>query len=55
MQYMLQASGIQCVLVTGFTNGERHGWNLVRVNGEYYYLDPNVIPVTALPSVYSVY
>lgn len=40
MQYMLQKVGIQCVLVTGFTNGERHGWNLVRVNGEYYYLDP---------------
>lgn len=40
MQYMLQAADIQCLLVTGFTNGERHGWNLVRVNGEYYYLDP---------------
>lgn len=40
MQYMLQAADIQCMLVTGFTNGERHGWNLVRVNGEYYYLDP---------------
>lgn len=40
MQYMLQMANIQCVLVTGFTNGERHGWNLVRVNGEYYYLDP---------------
>ena len=40
MQYMLQAADIQCVLVTGFTNGERHGWNLVRVNGSYYYLDP---------------
>ena len=40
MQYMLQAADIQCVLVTGFTNGERHGWTLVRVNGEYYYLDP---------------
>lgn len=40
MQYMLQAADIQCALVTGFTNGERHGWNLVRVNGEYYYLDP---------------
>ena len=37
---MLQKAGIQCVLVTGFTNGERHGWDLVRVNGEYYYLDP---------------
>ncbi len=40
MQYMLQKVGIQCLLVTGFTNGERHGWNLVRVNGAYYYLDP---------------
>lgn len=40
MQYMLQKADIQCLLVTGFTNGERHGWNLVRVNGEYYYLDP---------------
>ena len=40
MQYMLQRVGIQCLLVTGFTNGERHGWNLVRVNGAYYYLDP---------------
>ncbi|MDE7273068.1 MAG: hypothetical protein K2N95_08405 [Lachnospiraceae bacterium] len=40
MQYMLQRADIQCLLVTGFTNGERHGWNLVRVNGDYYYLDP---------------
>lgn len=40
MQYMLQKANIQCLLVTGFTNGERHGWNLVRVNGNYYYLDP---------------
>lgn len=40
MQYMLQKADIQCLLVTGFTNGERHGWNLVRVNGNYYYLDP---------------
>lgn len=40
MQYMLQRAGIQCLLVTGFTDGERHVWNLVRVNGAYYYLDP---------------
>lgn len=40
MQYMLQKAQIQCLLVTGFTNGERHGWNLVRVNDAYYYLDP---------------
>ncbi len=40
MQYMLQKAQIQCLIVAGFTNGERHGWNLVRVNDEYYYLDP---------------
>lgn len=39
-QYMLQNMGIQAFVVTGFTNGERHAWNLVRVNGDYYYIDP---------------
>lgn len=40
MQYMLQKVGIQSLLVTGYTGSERHAWNLVRVNGSYYYLDP---------------
>ncbi|MDE7267121.1 MAG: hypothetical protein K2N89_06630 [Lachnospiraceae bacterium] len=40
MQYMLQKVGIQSLLVTGYTGTERHAWNLVRVNGKYYYLDP---------------
>ncbi len=40
LQYMLQNMGIQSFVVTGFTNGERHAWNLVRINGEYYYVDP---------------
>lgn len=40
MQYMLQQAGLQSLLVTGYTGTERHAWNLVRVNGNYYYLDP---------------
>lgn len=40
MQYMLQKAGIQSFLVTGYTGGVRHAWNLTRVNGQYYYLDP---------------
>lgn len=39
-QYLLNKMGIQALLVTGFTNGDRHAWNLVRVNGKYYYIDP---------------
>lgn len=40
MQYLLQCVDMQAMIVTGFTDGERHAWNLVRVNGGYYYLDP---------------
>lgn len=40
LQYLLHKAGIQCSLVTGFTNGERHAWNLVKINEEYYYIDP---------------
>ena len=40
LQYLLQRMGIQAMVVTGFTNGERHAWDLVRVNGAYYYIDP---------------
>lgn len=40
MQYLLQQKGMEAFLVTGYTNQEGHAWNLVRVNGAYYYLDP---------------
>jgi hypothetical protein len=40
LQYMLQKSGIECFIVTGFTGGERHAWDVAKINGNYYYLDP---------------
>ena len=41
MQYLLQQIGIPCVLVEGSVDtGEGHAWDLVRVNGKYYYVDP---------------
>jgi len=40
LQYLLQKVDIECVLVLGeVTGGEGHAWNLVSVNGEWYYLD----------------
>lgn len=39
VQYLLQRAGIQCAIVTGTARGEAHAWNLVRLDGDYYYLD----------------
>lgn len=39
-QYLLKRLGIDCSYVTGEAIGQGpHGWNIVRVDGEYYYLD----------------
>lgn len=40
VQYLLQQVGVEATVVTGSViTGEAHAWNLVKVNGQYYYLD----------------
>lgn len=39
-QYLLQRAGVFCTLVPGTVNQEEsHAWNLVKMDGQYYYLD----------------
>lgn len=39
-QYLLNHLGVMCTLVQGMVDtGEAHAWNLVRVDGDYYYVD----------------
>lgn len=38
-QYLLQQSGIPCVIVTGTAQGQPHAWNLAQLDGDYYYID----------------
>lgn len=40
MQYLLGKSGVYSTLVLGSViHGDTHAWNLVRIDGEYYYVD----------------
>ena len=39
MQYLLNGMGVECTLVQGVAMGQPHGWNLVKSDGEYYYVD----------------
>lgn len=38
-QYLLEQLGISCATVVGTAEGENHAWNLVKMDGEYYYID----------------
>lgn len=39
VSYLLRKLGIQSAVVTGYAKEEPHAWNLVRLDGEYYFLD----------------
>lgn len=38
-KYLLDRAGVECFYVTGWADGERHGWNIVKCDGQYYYVD----------------
>ncbi len=39
MQYLLTKLDVPCVIVTGTARGGSHAWNLVKLDGEWYYAD----------------
>ncbi|MCR4588672.1 MAG: hypothetical protein K5682_09725 [Lachnospiraceae bacterium] len=39
-QYLSNNLGVKTTMVTGVAGGNSHAWNLVRVEGEYYHVDP---------------
>ncbi len=45
MQYLLQKCGIECAEIVGHIRkesgecGEAHAWNILKIDGDYYYLD----------------
>lgn len=39
-QYLLQCLGLECSIISGrVIYGELHSWNIVKSNGDYYYVD----------------
>lgn len=40
LQYLLLKEGIECSVIHGIVDdGETHAWNLVKADGDYYYID----------------
>ncbi len=37
--YLLNQLDIPAAIVTGLANGEAHAWNLIQLDGQYYYMD----------------
>lgn len=40
MKLLLDRAGVECRFVTGKSKGELHAWNIVKISGEYYHVDP---------------
>ena len=38
-QYLLNELGVPCISICGMSEGQAHSWNLIRMDGEYYYMD----------------
>lgn len=38
-QYLLNELGIECIYVTGRARNDEHAWNIVQIDGAYYYVD----------------
>lgn len=39
VQYLLERLGVTCTLVLGYVDNVGHAWNLVQIDGRYYYVD----------------
>ena len=55
LQYLCNKSGIECLFVTGRSKDEYHGWNLVKLGGEFYHIDPTWNDPTGSPADYITY
>lgn len=40
-KYLCNKAGIECITVTGTHNGEPHAWNEVKIDEEWYVVDPS--------------
>lgn len=39
MYRLMRESGLSCRVISGYANGDRHGWNIVKIGSYYYNMD----------------
>ena len=55
LQYLCNKSGIECLFITGMSKDQHHGWNLVKLGGEFYHIDPTWNDPVGAPADYITY
>lgn len=55
LQYLCNRVGIESLFITGRSKGQNHGWNLVKLDGEFYHIDATWNDPTGTPADYITY
>ena len=55
LQYLCNRSGIECLFITGMSKDQHHGWNLVKLGGDFYHIDPTWNDPVGAPADYITY
>jgi hypothetical protein len=46
--------GFECAVLLGERGGLKHAWNIARINGDYYHIDPSAYDVNGIEEAFLI-